>query len=759
VNVRDGWPELVPLYDELEGYFAALAQAGPEGAMRERIAPLWQEMDAYAAANPTCPAPLLKAQLHEVIAARFAPVLFAHSPFYFEMGLRPAQNWGVGRGLSAGAWMRERRQQARVDPQAWRNLQHFAAAEIARPIVFDEDHRSLGYSGLLREGVRGLQERIRTRRRTARDGGEAAFLEAAERSSAAVLTVARRFAEEARRRLDAEPDAEARRFLGLIADTAARVPAEPPRTFYEGLAALWFLRETAATLEGVGISVIGHPDRQLIGLYRADLAAGRLDEREARDLLARWMLPTDIRFRVQEEAWPETSTCMELGGCDEEGAPVYNELTRLILDVHQHLGLLNPKPNCRYSASSSEEYLELISAQVLAGHNVFALQNDGVIIPALVRQGRSAGDARLYVNGGCQETICEGSEHSAGAYYYFNLARVLDLCLLGEDTPVAAERWSAEAAARVPRPIADAPDWDAFHARFLAALYDTIAAGAEWRRLGAAQWSEINPCPFYSATLKGCIETGRDYSAGGALYNDAGIAPVGFATLVDSLFALRIAVFEERWVTLEALRAALRQNWEGHEALRARLVALPKFGHGHAGVDALAAEISRGLAAFVRTLRNERGGRFQPSLFVYYAFVQMGQVVRATPDGRRAGDILSQGAGPSAVRPARSITAIAQSISRVDYTDHPGNAVIDIQLPYGGQVRPEELAAFTRTFARLGGATIQYNCVSAETLRAAQLAPDEHRDLQVRICGLSAYFVTLQRPVQDELIARAAQSF
>jgi formate C-acetyltransferase len=172
-------------------------------------------------------------------------------------------------------------------------------------------------------------------------------------------------------------------------------------------------------------------------------------------------------------------------------------------------------------------------------------------------------------------------------------------------------------------------------------------------------------------------------------------------------------------------------------------------------VDALAARLSAGLAGRVRELENERGGRFQPSLFVYYAFVQMGKDVRATPDGRRAGEVLSQGAGPGRVNPSSSLTDVLQSVSRVDYRDHPGNAVVDVQLPGGGRIEPQTLAAVMRAFAQMGGATIQFNCVSVDQLRDAQVHPERHRDLQVRICGLSAYFVALEREVQDEMIARA----
>ena len=185
------------------------------------------------------------------------------------------------------------------------------------------------------------------------------------------------------------------------------------------------------------------------------------------------------------------------------------------------------------------------------------------------------------------------------------------------------------------------------------------------------------------------------------------------------------------------------------------MIALPGFGHGHRDVDALAARLSGDLAAIARSLENERGAHFQSSLFVYYAFVRMGLATRATPDGRRNGDPLSQGAGPGRMNPPHSPTDIANSLSRVDFLDHPGNAVIDIQLPMGSEIEPQVLSAAVRTFALMGTPTVQFNCVSMDELKDAQVHPERHRDLQVRICGLSAYFVTLDRATQDEIIDRS----
>lgn len=655
---------------ELAAYYATLSHSDSAAPYRAEIAIIWAELDAYAAAHPSEPAVLLKARLHEVVAERCQPVIFPHSPFFWEIGLRSAPNWGVGRGPSVGYWLRERRQAAWVEPTAATGLRHLAECKISPVTFFDEDHRCPGYTRLLSEGINGLLVRLEQRRCEPCSPEQCAFLEASGRSCRAVLKIAAKFAAKAREMLAQESDPAVRHNLELIASTAARVPAEPPRTFYEGLAALWFLREITATLEGCGISVIGHPDKMLIGLYRADLASGCMDETAARDLLARWLVVTDIRFDVHADPWPETSTCMELGGCDAEGRPLYNELTRLILEVHQQQGLLNPKPNCRFGSNAPQEYLDLISRQILAGHNVFALQNDDVLIPAQVRHGKTLADARAYVNGGCQETICEGVEHSAGAYYYLNLARVLDLFLLGEPPEVTPGDASSEAAAAIPIPV-QADDFQTFYGRWIAALEDIIACGASLRTRTATDWDEVNPCPFYSATLAGCIEQARDFTTGSARYNPAGLAPVGFATVADSLYAVKVAVFDERWLSLADLRAALRSNWQGDEALRARLVSLPKFGQGVEAVDTLAARFCQDLAASTRRQPNERGGHFQPSLFVYYHYVWMAKDVRATPDGRYAGDLLSQGAGPSRLNPPKSLTDLIRSASHIDYTTCP----------------------------------------------------------------------------------------
>jgi formate C-acetyltransferase len=259
--------------------------------------------------------------------------------------------------------------------------------------------------------------------------------------------------------------------------------------------------------------------------------------------------------------------------------------------------------------------------------------------------------------------------------------------------------------------------------------------------------------------LEGCIEQATDYTAGGARYNPSGITLVGLGTLVDALEAIRVAVYEEQWLSLDRLLAVVSANWEGEEALRQRILHHPRrYGHGQAATDALASGISAELTAFAHTLPNERGAHFQASYFVYYAFKWQASNTAATPDGRRHGDMFTQGIAPNRIAAPQSLTDVFKTLSSIDWTGAPGNAVLDIQLPVGNALTPQVIAATMRTFARMGGPTLQLNCVSPAVLRDAQARPEQHEDLVVRISGLSACFVQLNRDVQDEIIDRAVMA-
>ena len=713
-------------------------------------------MRQFYTAGPSTPSVLLKSRLHQEITKQFEPVLFTESPFFYEMGLRHPCNWGLPEPFSPSSWLLRLKDDT-LDTDTMKNILSFTKDEgigmLSTPAVFDVDHHCIGYTKIFKTGINGILENIKRHIDTLPpDDEKLTFLLAAQQSLTALLKAARRFADKADKLLDTAQKHEVK-FLRMISDCARRIPDNPPKTFYEGLAMLCFVREAMASFEGIGISVVGHVDRLLEPLYQSDFKKGIINHKEAKDLLARWMLPIDIKFKLNETMqWAETSTCMELGGCDENGAVIWGDVTRMILEVHEEQKLLNPKLNCRYGSSSPDAYLNAVTGSMLRGHNTFAMYNDDIMIPSQVNQKRTLEEARLYVNGGCQEIMIEGVEHTAGAYFYVNMPLVLDLCLRTFDGQKANLR--SDAINALPTVIESAKSFDDFYDQFMTQLKKMIAANAEWRRKLGTRWRNIHPCPMFSATIDGCIEKGLDYTAGGAKYNDGTICACGFSTVVDSLSAVKQAVFEENRMTLDKLKNILAADWEGYEPIRRQFINYPKFGRGESDADTLAARFAKDLSDFSETISNERGGNFRISFFVYGAYSYFAPFVHATPDGRKKGDLLSQGIAPSRVRPATGITDTIRSLGHIDFAKIGGISVLDAQMPIGAGLDQPRMTALLKAFALTNGPVIQPNFVSVEDLLDAKAHPEKHRDLMVRLYGLSVFFVTLTPEIQDEIISR-----
>lgn len=714
-------------------------------AVRDRI---YREMDKYHKEEKH-PA-LLKSRIHTLMAEYFEPKIFSLSPFFFEMSLRDRFSWGLFE-LTPARWLRERLyQEVNNEHPLARFLENETAIYFQSGVgpcachdTLDTDHHTLGYTMLFEEGIDGLLLRIRNTAEKETDKDKLAFLKAMEESCKALCRIAERFSDKAAEMLREERTPEEKKYLTMIRDTAGRIPKSPPSTFYEGLAMILFTREVIATLENIGISQLGHVDRLLKKLYLDDIASGRLTETEARDLIARWMLYTDVKFDVEHSDWPEASTCIQLGGCDENGNVVYNELTRLFIEEHKKAGLINPKLNCRYSDSSPDEYLKLIGKALIEGHNNFVLINDNIIVPGLVRNGVDIKDARKFVSGGCQETMIEGGGHTEGAGVYVSVPGLLDIFMRPD------ERFPL-----IPG-IKESKTFEEFYSEFFASVKSYLTFVFEQRNVRQSFHKVWHYCPMFSATQYGCIERGTDYSFGGAKYNFSTVALVGLGTTVDSLIAVKKLVYEKKAVSLSKLKEILAANWQGYEELRREALSLPKYCNGSDEADALAGRLLDAIADMIASNKNERGGNYIPSLFVYYYFEYFAERLRATPDGRRSGDLISMGCGPSRTFTDPDITKPLVTMSKVDFTAcRGGSAVLDIQLPLSNELTPEIFLSLVRACGELRCPTLQPNAVSPEELIDAKKNPERHKNLIVRISGLSAYFTALTPKVQDEIIER-----
>jgi formate C-acetyltransferase len=250
-----------------------------------------------------------------------------------------------------------------------------------------------------------------------------------------------------------------------------------------------------------------------------------------------------------------------------------------------------------------------------------------------------------------------------------------------------------------------------------------------------------------------------DVTAGGARYNFSGVQGVQIANVADSLAAVRQVVYEDQWLTAQELLAALRANYCGYEDLRQRLLnETPKYGNDDDRVDELAHKWADCYCELVAGHANARGGIYQPGFYTVSAHMPMGRHVGATPDGRHAGAPLADGGlSPSAGRDRAGPTAVLRSVSKLDLELASNGTLLNMKFSpavFQGERALGQFVALLRSFCTLRIPHVQFNVVSAETLRRAQQRPEEYRNLVVRVAGYSAYFCELDRDLQDEIVRR-----
>ena len=265
------------------------------------------------------------------------------------------------------------------------------------------------------------------------------------------------------------------------------------------------------------------------------------------------------------------------------------------------------------------------------------------------------------------------------------------------------------------------------------------------------------PAPFLSVITDDCIAKGMDYNAGGARYNTTYMMPVGIGSLTDSLSAIEHRVFERHDVTMAKLVEAIDADFSGQEALRQTLWnRTPKYGNDDPQADGLLARVFDAVFEAIDGRPNTKGGEYHVNYLSTTCHVYFGSVTGATPDGRKAYTPLSDGISPAQGADRRGPTAVIKSAARMDHARSGGTLLNQKFTPslLQGEEGITHLAQYVRSYFALGGHHIQFNVVTADTLRAAQAHPEKHRDLIVRVAGYSDYFCDLTKPLQDEIISR-----
>jgi pyruvate-formate lyase len=268
---------------------------------------------------------------------------------------------------------------------------------------------------------------------------------------------------------------------------------------------------------------------------------------------------------------------------------------------------------------------------------------------------------------------------------------------------------------------------------------------------------EYLPAPFLSLLIDDCIAKGKDYHGGGARYNTNYIQGVGTGTITDILTSIKYNVYDQKHVSLAELIKSLDKNFEGSEPLRQRFLnKTPKYGNDDDYADNIMKRIFETYFEAVEGRPTVRGGKYRINMLPTTVHVYFGKVTGATADGRKAGEPVSEGVSPVQGADRKGPTAVIKSVSKMDHIRTGGTLLNQKFTP---QLLADEeglrnLGHLVRSYFRMDGHHVQFNVVTAETLRDAQKHPEKFRDLIVRVAGYSDYFVDCGVELQNEIIRR-----
>ncbi|MBQ5801964.1 MAG: glycyl radical protein [Clostridia bacterium] len=675
-------------------------------------------------------------------------------------------------------------------------------------------HVTVKYGEVLAIGYRGILDKIAAERAKMRvsDGNyckKSHLLEAMEISCKAVIHYANRYAALA---LDMAKSASGTRKEELltIAKNCANVPENGAKTFHEACQSFWFVQQLLQ-LESSGHSISpGRFDQYMYPYYKADLDRGALTREQAQELVdCIWIKFNDLnkcRDAASAEGFAGYSLFQNLivGGQNEEGQDVTNDLSFICMTASKHTMLPQPSLSVRVWNGTPHEFMLKAAEVTRTGVGLPAYYNDEVIIPSLMTRGLTLEDARDYNIIGCVEPQKSGKTEGWHDAAFFNMCRPLELVFSnGVDGGVQVGPKTGE--------VSTFTTFEQFYDAYKKQMIFWIEALVNADNAVDMAHAERCPLPYESCMVDDCISRGLSLQEGGAVYNFTGPQGFGIANMADSLYAIKTLVYDQKKITIEELKSALASNFgEGavsnedaakiavavasqlaaagkkvddatvasivaavtakgssqnaarYQEIRELINEVPKFGNDLPEVDAFARDVAYTYTKPLLNYKNPRGGVFQAGLYPVSANVPLGAQTGATPDGRLSGRPVADGVSPSAGKDVNGPTAAANSVSRLDHGIASNGTLFNQKFhpsALSGRDGLENFVALIRTYFDQKGSHMQFNVVSRETLLEAQKYPEKYKHLVVRVAVYSALFTTLSRSLQDDIIARTEQAF
>lgn len=636
-------------------------------------------------------------------------------------------------------------------------------------------HRTIDFETVLTRGIQSLLEEIAERSSAVdysqpEDAERGFFYRASKITLEALLRFVERYQAEAERLAASSSDPESRRSMESLAGILARVPRFPARDFREALQAAWIVQFAVSLSDDTSCS--GRPDQYLWRYYERDLRNKTLCREEALALIEEFFLRSNEVYG----RWPET---VMLAGSDPAGRFVWNDLTELFLKAIDSVGLINPNVAVCYRPEMTADQLALCLEPLANGRSHPAFYNDRLIVRGLVEAGLTFPDACHYQNSTCVEITPIGTSNVQVVQGQVNLAKIFEFLFndgrevvesIPAPDPGAMAVWRERLQKRGLICAGRPPEsFEAFFSSYLESVGLWIREVATKSIEQEYVRARYGSCPLVSCFIQDCIARGKDAANGGARYNFCGFNLLGFSTSVDSLAALRYAVYDKQLLPFEEFARIVASDFSGAEDLRQSLLRkAPKYGEDDPATDAIARRLFDFVRAELARYRTALGGSIYIGVFAGWgragadgkprgAHVAAGEITGATPDGRHSGKPLSENIGPAPGSDRKGLTAAMLSATAMDQRDGFGGISFNCRITRrwldAGPER-ESVAAMIRTFMDQGGFQLQMNTVDDTLLRQAQENPEEFRSLTVRIAGYSDYFCSLSRAQQSELIAR-----
>ena len=587
-------------------------------------------------------------------------------------------------------------------------------------------------------------------------------LRAMEIACDAAVIFAERHAALAEKMAAEESDSQNRARLNRIAANCRRVPAHAPRDLWEAIQMYWFIHlGTITELNGWDAMSPGRLDQHLYPFYQKGLAEKSLDRQSAKELIGcLWIkvnnqpAPPKVGVTALESGTYNDFTNINIGGLTPAGADGVNEISYIMLEVLDEIHLLQPQANVQISHKTPNRFLKAACRVIRKGYGYPSVFNTDEVIMEQLRTGKTLEDARQGGCSGCIETGCFGKE----AYIltgYLNVPKILELALNDGIDPLTDKQIGP----RTGNPL-EFNNFEELYQAFERQLEYIVELKIKVNNYIERMYAAHAPAPFLSVVIKDCIAKGKDYYNAGARYNTNYIQCCGIGTITDSLSAIKKHVFEDREITMEQLITALKRNFTDQESLRLRLYnKTPFYGNDDDAADSIMQKVFGSLYNAIDGRANTKNTTYHLNMLSTTCHIYFGKKLGASANGRLATMPISDGTSPSHGADRNGPTAVIKSLGKMDQIKSGGTLLNQRFLPdvVAGEEGIEKLLHLIRSYFKLNGHHIQFNIVDSQTLREAQTAPDEYRDLLVRVAGYSDYFIDLDRHHQEEIIARTGQ--